>query len=58
MNFTDGQLLRIQECLGLRVAQLEKKQGDIDREIQDEVHELRGLMNFVGLELQKRRMKA
>lgn len=57
MNLSDQQLLRILECLGLRVQQLEAKRGQIDHEIEDEVHELRGIMNTFALELQLRRMK-
>lgn len=57
MTFTDAQLLRIQECLELRVDQLERKQTAVDREIEDEVHELNNIRNSIGLELVKRRMK-
>lgn len=57
MTFTSQQLLRIKECLELRLAQLNKKRDDIDDEINEEIHELANIANSVGLELAKRRMK-
>jgi hypothetical protein len=45
------------ECLDLRVGQLEKKQTEIDEQILDEVHDLRGLLNYFSLEMQHRRLK-
>jgi len=57
VTLTDAQLLRIQECLELRVEQLERKQAAVDHEIEDEVHELNNIRNSIGLELVKRRMK-
>lgn len=57
MNLSDQQILRVMECLDLRVKQLEHKKHAIDEEIQDEVHELRGILNTFALERELRRLK-
>ena len=57
MNLRDEQWLRILEVLNLRVRELEQRQAEIDEEIRDEVHEIRGIANTIALEMQKRRMK-
>ena len=57
MKLSDKQILRIMEVLDLRVRQLEQKQSDIDEELQDEVHDLRSILNIFALERELRRLK-